>query len=518
MGLSESAAMKTKEPAVRAPLFGWSRGAALVVLIACLWVIVANITQGPLLSQDSESYLLLAQSLAEHGQYALPHVETSPRALVYGRKHSPAPWPPGYPALTALLSVATRLPLPVCARLLALLATVACVLLTAVLARRLGCSDTTAALAALTFAVAPATVMVAPYLWSELLCTVPVLLALILLASNKEPTDRRALLLGLCAAAACLVRYNGVTLVAALALAILIQERREPFGRLVRHLLLVAGLPALAMGAWLVRNRLVTGSFETFRGPGTESLFRNLLDAAKSLVLTFAGTHPANIPVAALLALCLIPLVALALKHWRSLPDRRSLLPAALVLSFPFVHILLLAVLRTFRDFDPLGPRLLWPALPAIVAVAAAVLQPVLKSSPTARALLVATLALVLCGSLLTARESITQVTPQMRQEAQQRAEVAQSPQLRPIVQGKRVLVVETWPMTIAQAGQGAAELWGSSPYAFGVHHFDQPGPWRDWLKRIDAIIAIDPVTFNSPEWSPRPLPNGAVIYIRHSP
>lgn len=491
---------------------------ALVVLAACLWVVAANVVQGPLLSQDSESYLLLAQNLAQHGQYALPHVETSPRALLYGRTHSPAPWPPGYPALTALLSL--TLPLALAARVVALLGSLLAVILTAVLARRLGCSEWGAALAALVFATAPATVLVAPYLWSEPVFTVPVLLALILLVAD-QPSGRRAALIGLCAAAACLIRYNGVTLVAFLTVAILIQERRQPLPRLLRHVVLVGGLPAIAMGGWLLRNRLVTGAFETYRGESTVGLSASLMDAAKALVLSFTGSHPQNDLLAALLALCLLPLGVLLLKQWRALPDKRALSAAGLILIFPLVHMLLLCVMRTLRDFDPLGPRLLWPALPALIAAAAAIIQRPLAGSPSSgqaasRAFVAGVVALIFVAGLLTMRENLTHVIPQMRQEAHRRAEVAASPQLRPLVQGKRVLVVETWPMTIAQAGEGAVALWGSSPYVFGIHQFGQPGPWRDWLKRIDVIIAIDPVTFNSPEWQARPLPRGAAVYVRH--
>ena len=503
----------TQEPATRAPVSLHGHLPVLVVLLACLWVVGANLAQGPLLSQDSESYLLLAQSLTQRGQYALPYVQVTPRVLLYGPTHSPAPWAPGYPALTALLGL--LLPLPLAARLVALIASVLAVCLVFILARRLGSSRGLAALAAAVFAVAPATTIVVPYLWSEPPFTVAVLLALIALASPGELSDRRALRLGAWGAAACLVRYNGVTLVAALVLAVCWQEWRQPPLRLLRHLLFSAGLPACALFAWLVRNKLVTGAFEASRAPGTDSFWHNLGEAAKSLVLMLAGGCPENWLLAALLALCLVPLALLLRQGWCRLPAKGSLRPAALVLLFPVVHMLLLAVMRTQQDFDPLGPRLLWPALPALLAAVAALVQRLAGRSTAARALAAVTAGLVLCAGLLTLRENLLHVIPQMHEEARTRAQVAHDPGLQPLVRGKRVLIVETWPLTVTTAGAGAAAVWATSPYAFGVQHFDQPGPWRDWLAQIDAIIAIDRVTFSSPGWRTQPLCNGAVAYLR---
>ncbi|MEI6500758.1 MAG: hypothetical protein WCP21_06995, partial [Armatimonadota bacterium] len=346
------------------------------------------------------------------------------------------------------------------------------------------------------------------------LFTALVLLALVAWSSDA-PSDRRALVTGIAAAAACLVRYNGLSLIITLAALVIVQGRREPLPHTLRRLALAVGVPALAVLGWLGRNRHATGAWEAYRGPGASTLITNLREATKSLLQCVSGLHGANHLIAGLLVVCLLASGVVLVKRWQRGSDALALSRTVGVLLFPLLHILLLCVLRTIRDFDPVGPRLLWPALPVLIAAGAAVFQRVLKDAPLARAVCAATVGLIVCGGLLTLRENVTQIDPQSRQEAQQRAQAARAPELGPLVAGKRVLVVSTWPLTIAEAGEGAAALWASSPYVFGVHHFAQRGPWRDWLTQIEVIVAVDPVAFDAPDWTARRLHGGAVVYVR---
>ncbi|MEI6502769.1 MAG: glycosyltransferase family 39 protein, partial [Armatimonadota bacterium] len=252
-------------------------GSWVLVLAACGWVMWVGLWVGPIMTQDSESYVNLADSLAQQHTYSLPYVEANALSLQYrGESHTPPPWPPGYPAVTALLVLTTGLPTAAAARWVALAAALVCVLLVYRLCRALGCSPWLAAIGAACFAVAPGTAMVVPSVWSETLFLVPVLLALICLAKAREIGWRQALLIGLLAAAAGLVRYVAVGLILAIAICILMRARREPILKKLWLLALSAGLPTAAMAGWFIRNRLVTGSFTGHQIPPCDSFAVNL--------------------------------------------------------------------------------------------------------------------------------------------------------------------------------------------------------------------------------------------------
>lgn len=472
------------------------------------------------MTQDSESYVNLADSLAQQHTYSLPYVEANALSLQYrGESHTPPPWPPGYPAVTALLVLTTGLPTAAAARWVALAAALVCVLLVYRLCRALGCSPWLAAIGAACFAVAPGTAMVVPSVWSETLFLVPVLLALICLAKAREIGWRQALLIGLLAAAAGLVRYVAVGLILAIAICILMRARREPILKKLWLLALSAGLPTAAMAGWFIRNRLVTGSFTGHQIPPCDSFAVNLSQALRALVPLFAGQHNGKEALIGVLALSALALAVMwAVQRRRATPEPSYTAGLRCALIFIAGYLLWVSVARTMTGVSPIQVRYAWPVLPMMIGVGLALLQRLLTASPRpavpAAVAALALLAVVGCGCL-TLRDGYQIEKRQALEGAQQRAAMVQSPELQALIRGKTILFVETWPQTMRALATTASRVWYMSPYVYSICDFAHPGPWRDWFEGIDAVLALAPLPLGNGQWVERRVGPTAIIYTR---
>lgn len=511
------------EPEQQAPRLRcrFTTGPLLLLALACACLVAINLGLGPLLSQDSEAYVVLTAALARDHSYALPYVEATPLSLLYdGEGHNPPPWPPGYPWLAAALMEVSGLPAAAAARWVDLAAALLVVgLLLPCLCLRLGASPWSAAGAALVFAITPGTILLTPFVWSETTYMVALLVTLLLLMQPGPLTWRRALLLGLATAAACLVRYAGVALVLTVALCLLMQARRRTLRRALPRLALAAGLGGAGALAWFVRNRLVTGVFEAARAPGADSFPYNLGQAIKAIISMLTGPHQGKEACMALLALGMLALAALTARHWRQIAAPGTLRSAAAcALVYVGLHAAWTAFARTVTGFEPIQIRYLWPALPALIAVSASLLQRLQAVSPRPLLPRIAAAAAVVgllgCG-VLTARDFSHVVVPALRQAAVQREEMSHSPQVQALVRQRTVLVVDTYPATLAALATSAAKVWYMSPYAYGQRDFGQPGLWGDWFDRLVVIISPTPLSLAPDHFTTRRLPGGAFAYVR---
>ncbi|MHB8996786.1 MAG: hypothetical protein ACYC63_16175 [Armatimonadota bacterium] len=507
--------MATSSPTSGSSDVSWTRGPKFLLGLACAWVLTAHLLVGPIFSPDSQSSVILADELLHHGSYAMPFVEATPRSLANGGQPNPPPWPPGMPALTAV--VARLLPIGAwrVAQLLTMLAALASVLLTALLCRRLGGSPGTAALAALAFAASGATTALVPYVWSELLFVVPVLAALIVFVRSDHASTRDMLIIGLLTLAACLIRYAGVGLAVTVAACLVFS--RQPWRLTFRSLLLTVGVPAAGVAAWLLRNKLVSGYFDDYRPHGDNPLLATLAQPPKTILMMLVGLHPHKAPLALVLLAALAVLLVVLVRQWpRVRPLGRGL---TCVFAYCAIYTLWLCLARWRTNLSPIDYRYLWPMWPALIAGCAALAQRLLATTPTLRltkAAIATVIAVILVGGLLTAREYHRVVAPQTQQELLAREATALSPQVQAMVRGRQVLVVDYWPDPLRQLTFHATRVWYMSPYAYSTVDFQLPGPWRDWLASIDVVLSPTPLSLDREDWSPRQVPGGATAYLRH--
>lgn len=239
-------------------------GAALILFVTAPW--------GPGASPDSVTYLSVAESLADgQGWFRFD-----------GRPY--VAWPPLYPMALAA-GIGAGLEPASSARTLGALAfaiTLATLVLT--LGRVTG-SLAWAALGGLLILASPAMVATHATVWSEgLFSTLTSVAFWLAVRSEPEPRWRDVLALGVVAGAACLTRYLGVVLAAALGVWLLAlpaprQVRLRRFG-------LFAGVSALGPLIWLLRNVVATGSAAGRRGAALTHLAQNAEHFATSLART----------------------------------------------------------------------------------------------------------------------------------------------------------------------------------------------------------------------------------------
>jgi hypothetical protein len=345
--------------------------AGLSGLGALLLVGIALIPYGPGITPDSVHYLSAAENLRRGIGYAtsvVPWDGPFPRPVVE--------WPPLYPlALAAVTALGGAVAGPWALNALLLAAG------TWQVARL---SEPASLLGALIFLVSPAVVMVHGYAWSEPLFLLLVLLSLkaqerLLAESGPARLASAAALTGL----ACLTRYLGVTL--AVSGALTLAGRKRPLQALA-----YAGLSLAPLGLWLLRNQSVAGSLAGQHTASGRDLPELIREAARTLggwIVPLDGPLPKYAALAALLALG----VAL----FRS--AGREDLP-----WLAFLGIYLLAVIALARAvaFDPLTTRLLAPAVPPLVVLAAR------RLVPGRTVLAAAVMVLLVAGpALVTARE-----------------------------------------------------------------------------------------------------------------
>src|SRR5258708_24422507 len=147
---------------------------------------------------DDAVYWLSARSLPTEGGFLIPHLPEQPAKTKY---------PPLYPAILSLVG-----PAPAATALqwsfLPLLLGFAFLYY-----RRAGFPSLPAYLLTLMLAVTPMTIVFSTSLMTEIPCTAALLAVLLMVETEEKLSTKRALLAGLCAAAAFLIRTNVIVLI-----------------------------------------------------------------------------------------------------------------------------------------------------------------------------------------------------------------------------------------------------------------------------------------------------------------
>jgi hypothetical protein len=329
-------------------------------------------------------------------------------------------WPPLYPLVLAAAGW-LGLDMESFARAFHALLLAANVLLVGRFARVHGGGRAGALFAALLFATSCDVLFVHQMVWSEPLYLFTTLLALSLLARHLEsPRPLFAGSAGVAAALALMTRYNGVAVVAAGGLGLLLLSR-QPLSARVRDAVRFGTPAAVAVALWALRNRWIDApSYAEWNAslPALAPLVPPIGEALADWVWPFPTELAAWRPWNALLAAIALVAGAAALALVASgalrprAPDaerKRDLRPALLLALYACFHLAFLygTVLAFFDAFVPVGRHLL-PALVALVLALTCIAPQLAAAAPRPRlcagALGLAALALLTAHGVRAAR------------------------------------------------------------------------------------------------------------------
>jgi hypothetical protein len=365
------------------------RVAAACAFLALVVALVLSRAPGPAVSPDAASYLCASEFLARGQAPRVPFAEWNDADSTTPLQH----FPPGFPAVVAL-PVAAGVPSVQAARWVEVFAFAATALLVALVAGSVA-GPFAAALAGVMVTLTPAIASTHAMVLSEPLFLA--LLALLLLVMVRAP--QRALLLGVIAAAALLVRYAGAALVAAAALHSAWQPGR--LGARLRRACL-AGAPGLiALGSW----RYFAGAFREY---GYQAGVASQIGDAWQTIAAWLVPLPEPSGLRSALATVVGVAIALACSIGVERPVRDdagtkpsllALRRATLVLGVCYIGIVVGS--RLFADPDiPFDWRMLSPlALLLETLLAAVVVAGWQRPAPIARAVTTPALALWLLAS-----------------------------------------------------------------------------------------------------------------------
>jgi len=285
-----------------------NRSAFFLILTGCLLLGYSIVPSGIGFSEDSISYLSAARSLHDAG--SLRDIDGT--AFVA--------WAPLFPAIIAAMEA---LPFNIEGSLAAF--NVIMYILTAITAWALICGSMentfwrTACLAAIIFSFT--LLRVYTMAWSEGLFLLLVNVALILLCGYGEFNQSwRWIFLGLCMAAAMMLRYAGLFLIPAAVLSLLRTKSQKPQKTLFQLTLLLAGC-LLPLAVWLIRNKLVSDTFTGFRPYDVSLFLKNITVLADTLT---SWLLPVKVPLIVRVTL-LVPLTYIVTLSLRpSAEDKRQ--------------------------------------------------------------------------------------------------------------------------------------------------------------------------------------------------
>jgi len=361
-----------KESRRRKPLARWI--IALVAgSIAAAIAIEITTPPGPGLDPDSASYLGAAESLAHGRGFRIPIADWLTRDSTSALAH----FPPGYPTAIALPCALGVSPITSARIVNAAAAFVDIALLTWLVATDAGL--VTAIVLVVAVLVMPAFLEVHLSVLSEplfLACVVGALAAMIGVARQVDERSRlrSALLAGLAAALAMLVRYAGAAILAAVVLWMLVRPGSR--SQRIRRAAAATLPPALLFGAWFVHVRL-TSSAHAIRTMGAYGgLLESLRMGADTVVawlvpLMSDQTLPARGWIALAMIATLIVLVRRGVGAARHSGGAIVIAAAGMLAA---CYVVVLVASRLLADPDiPFDNRLLVPffvLLAIIVALA----------------------------------------------------------------------------------------------------------------------------------------------------
>ncbi len=339
------------------------RGVALAFGAAafCLALVITG-PLGPGLDPDSMSYVSAARSLVQRGQLLVPDDDWQSPDSTTALAH----FPPGLPAALAV-PVALGMPAEQGARLVN--AASAFVTVAVVVWLVSGAVGVPAGVAAgITILVTPAIAMVHESILSE-----PLFLALlVLLVALMARAPRHPLLAGVVAAAASLVRYAGVSAIAAAALWWLALPGNS--GRRARAAVLAALPGVVAQALWVLRTTHVNGGGSIRQISMYGQLGSTVREGANTVAAWLAplldGAWRAAAAVAVLVAIVVLIVLAArrlwtaALLEKMTLTESRAARLLAALALLATMYVGLVVASRLFADPGiPLDQRLLVPLI-----------------------------------------------------------------------------------------------------------------------------------------------------------
>ena len=181
---------------------------------------------------------------------------------------------------------------------------------------------------------------------------------------------------GVFTALACLARYIGISIIITVVLLLLLNSDRR--AERAKNAAWYAVIPVVVLGAWMVRNWLLTG-FVTGNRPAADKTVVDNVTAAGEVLASWAlpgAWSEGNLLVVGVLALVVLaPAVGagvLAVRHYRQLGRLRGDLTVPV--TFALIYIVLLVASGSVTLLAELDHRLMAPAYVPLVFAAAAML------------------------------------------------------------------------------------------------------------------------------------------------
>lgn len=390
MELTESSEMgvrSTSEARRRGRYFALALGAA-----AFLLVIAITSGAGPGLDPDAMAYVGAATSFAHHGtlrvQSSSWDAEDSTSSLTG--------WPPGFPIAMAIPQYLGVSPMSSARIVMATAAFIAAAVLFVLLESAVGSGAAVASVVAIlltpAFAGVHMSVLSEPLFLASLVAT--------LFGMTRPP--RRPLATGIPAAVAAITRYAGVCVPMAVVLWFFFVDRK-PLRQRFGHAAKAAAIPAIVIGAWVVRSARVSdgegGAHLALNGKWGPTLRQGASTIADWLAPAIVESDGRAV-IAVALAAGIAIVIARALRDVET-SKAFDLFKATAVLLGCYVVVLLSARLL-IGDGIPFDFRILFPIivlLEILIAISAAVVLQ--RSAKTFRLGALAVLALWLAGSAL---------------------------------------------------------------------------------------------------------------------
>ena len=319
-----------------------------------------------------------------------------------------ASWPPLYPTLLAIIGW-LGLDMLQGARILAAVLTGALtVVATRWIAIRLGSSAWTA-FAGICLALGPPLVYSGSLALSDLPFIFLQVAALRLLDGwLTHGRASRLIACAVCLALACLTRYNGVVLVATVALSILMLAHRPLLVR-VRIAALTAIAAAAPLALWLVRNYRLTGAPAGPRVPSETGVLEHATDAGYTVMSWFVPYRVLTVTDIAglvLTTLAVVVILAVAVRYRRQAEARMALVCAVFVVLF----LGFMVVTSALMAMDALTQRMMAPVYVPLLLAATACAALLVRQAPAPRrrlAAAAAALGAVVVAVVITSRTGL---------------------------------------------------------------------------------------------------------------
>lgn len=322
----------------------------LIILFeaAFLLVLHSTYTYGPASTHDSVAYMYAAKSLIKGN------------GLIYFGYETPfVQWPPVYPFLLSLLSLAGDNLITVAGYANAVIFAAVvfasgCWILngTGSLLLSVGCSVAMLVSIPLTY--------VSKYIWSEPLFILSMLLFMILLERNYGRFSigcliGSALLASLCA----LTRYIGVTSIITGCIMLLF-TKRESFIQKIKEILIFGSISSVPVAGWLIRNYILTKTLTGSRPPAQSNFWENVTAALKVMASWF-GPEYSQLSVYIIMILLLFFSIIACIISGFTKEGSFSCYRISILLVSILVYFAYLVVSASVISFDNINSRLLSP-------------------------------------------------------------------------------------------------------------------------------------------------------------